>query len=220
MFIALLRMQYRDARWWLLALALAVVAFPLYVLAAASGSFGGTGADLVLPLLSGLRLSGVMLAFMTFLVAIIISMLMWKDDSVGKHVYALALPVPRWYYLLLRLSVGFTFIALLSTVLWLSALFAASQMALPPGLHAYPTGLALRFALSTTLIFALFFALAALPKRSQIAVIITAYAAMLLAAWVLNLSDSAEPLQNFLRGVGGIPGLFDTFTTRWMLIDV
>jgi hypothetical protein len=143
----------------------------------------------------------------------------WGDDTQGKHIYALSLPVPRWYYLLLRLSTGLTYLVIPAIALGIAALITASQVTLPPGLHAYPGGLMVRFALASALGFTVLFALGSANERSiRIGSIVVI--ALFAVTVILGIAGFDDGIQGFFRAVMSWPSIIDTFAGRWILFDV
>jgi hypothetical protein len=143
----------------------------------------------------------------------------WSDDTTGKHVYALILPVPRWYYVLLRLGTGMTLLAIPVVALGIAALIGISQVNMPPGLHAYPGGLTVRFALAAGVSFAVAFAAGTASPRTLRRVGIGVLLLLILVVIVGSLGYdqlAEEAFRSALRW----PSFVDAFTGRWLLIDV
>lgn len=152
--------------------------------------------------------------------AVLMAMTAWGRDHRGHHVYALSLPVPRWHYALLRFGAGAVLLAAPVVAVWLGALVATAAATLPPGLHAYPHALALRFALAVLVAYAVFFAISAGTTRTAgyiLAVIGGVVVVQVLAA-VADLE--VQLLQAIMDRILIWPGPLEIFTGRWMLIDV
>jgi hypothetical protein len=144
----------------------------------------------------------------------------WTNDHRMKHVYALSLPVPRWHYVLLRYGGGLVLLIAPIALFAIGALVASATATIPPGLHAYPAAIALRFALAVLLAYSILFAISAGTTRT--------------AGYVLSIVGGVVVLQLMfeLSGAGGNfvtplfdrmvtwPGPFEIFSGRWMLIDV
>ena len=143
----------------------------------------------------------------------------WQDDTQAKHVYALSLPVPRWYYLLLRMSVGFTLLAIPVVALWIASMIAISQLTLPPGLHAYPAGLAVRFGLAAAFSFAAAFAFGSTSQR-VLRNFLWVFGAIVVILILMAVTGMTAPLEQFFSALFKWPGFIDIFTGRWLLIDV
>lgn len=144
----------------------------------------------------------------------------WASDHRGMHVYALSLPVDRWRYVLLRFGGGLLLLAPTVIALWLGAILAVAFVELPLGLRAYPSALAMRFALAALVSFGIFFAVSSGTARTAgyvLVVIIGVVAAHLL----LNAAGApVDLIERVLRGAVNWPGPLEVFTGRWMLIDV
>lgn len=150
---------------------------------------------------------------------LVMAALCLQDDQIGKHVYSLILPVPRWYYLLLRLGAGLTLVAVPAIALWIAALYASTQVRLPEGLHAYPTGLAVRFALCASLAFCIMFAIVSSSKRTRIGVA-SVFAGVMLIAIILSILGYSKLVETAFDRAFTWPSVADAFLARWRLIDV
>ena len=219
MYRALLWAQWRSTAPVLFLFTMLAFAMPLgqVLFTQVAGSTGSPeDAGMILRLLSE---SSPVYPFMALYCGGLAASFCWTDDQRGKHVYALSLPVPRWYYLLLRMGVGMTYLAAPVVAVWISALIAVSQVALPQGLHAYPGGIAVRFGLASAVVFAAVFSLGTLSKRNWITVAWVAGAgiALLLLFAMLGLES---PIVRMGRWLMNWPSFIDTFTGRWLLVDV
>ncbi len=152
----------------------------------------------------------------------------WNWDHQAKHVYALSLPVPRWQYALLKMGAGAAIAILPAVALWGGALLASASVTLPSGLHAYPTALALRFLAAILLAYAAFFAAAAGTVRTTLWIVSAALAFVLFGNLVPQIL-TALGFESFARvdlvgavgeALARMPGPFEVFTGKWMLIDV
>lgn len=219
MYRALLRAQWKTTAILTLALALVAFAIPVIQVLTARDAAGGARPELASILISRLLESGPVYPLFALAAGTFVAAATGFDDSQGKFVYALILPVPRWYYLLLRLAVGFTYLGAVVAALWLSALIASAQAALPPGLHAYPGGLTVRFALATGIVFAMMFALMSSSQRTQrrLAFGVVGVFALVTLLGILGVTD---PVVRFFTRVAQLPSLIDAFTGRWTLFDV
>jgi hypothetical protein len=149
-----------------------------------------------------------------------VATLAWTYDHRGRHVYALALPVPRWHYVLLRFGAGAVLLGGPVIALWAGTLVAAGAATIPAGLHAYPNTLALRFALAVLVGYSIFFAASSGTMRTAryilaaIGVLIAIDVMAAIAGVDIHIFEWV-----FLRMLVW-PGPFDIITGRWMLIDV
>lgn len=150
------------------------------------------------------------------LIGLLLGTGVWQADHSSGHVYALTLPLPRWHYALLRYSGGLLVLVALVFAFWIGTLAAASLVTLPYGLHAYPTALAVRFALTALLAFSVFFSLSALTTRTA-AIILLSIVAIVIFEIALNSMGAGWSLFEVLVLERGdwllTPG-------RWMLFDV
>jgi hypothetical protein len=166
---------------------------------------------------------------LAFSLGAVLALMVWNWDHRGGHVYPLSLPLARWRYVLLKMGSGGVLLLIPVAALWLGSLLAVSLVEIPDGLRAYPTAIAFRFLLSTSICFAVFFAMAAGTMRTAV---------LLLVSWIL-LIFLGEFLPPLLGGVLGIPSLerfrflewflsaamswpgpFEVLAGNWMLIDV
>ncbi len=154
--------------------------------------------------------------------AAVVAIASWQADAARQHVYALSLPLPRWRFVLLRFGAG---AALLGTVAAAVGLFggvAAALAPLPPMLHAYPVGLAIRFWLGALVPFALIFALLASNPRI-VRILVTAGVTlvavdMMLAA--VGVIESPVIMTWMAEAIYASNGPLAAFLSKWMLVDV
>jgi hypothetical protein len=153
-------------------------------------------------------------------IGLLVATTAWAQDHRGRHVYALSLPIPRWEYTLLRFAAGAVLLAAPVVALWIGALLATSLAQIPPGLHAYPNALALRFALAALVAYAVFFAVSAGTTRT--AGYVLAVVGALFAAEVLLSAAGVggSVIEGAFDRLVNWPGPLEIFTGRWMLIDV
>lgn len=198
----------------------------------------GTLAAFVLPLLSVQNVSGVrdywatrtilgsvqawgvLYPVIAMLMALLVAALAWAADHRGQHVYALALPLPRWHYALLRYGAGLVLLVAPVLAVWIGGLVATATVTIPAGLHAYPTMLAARFALATFVAYSLFFAISAGTIRMA-GYVLGALAGVVAVEVIANAAGAhLHLLESFLLAIVIWPGPLDVVTGRWMLIDV
>src|SRR5256712_7417707 len=92
---------------------------------------------------------------------LLVAIATWAPDHRGRHVHALSLPLPRWRYVLLRFGSGVTLLVGPILAVLGGALLATTLASIPVGLQGYPLALALRFAMSVLVAYAVFFAVSA-----------------------------------------------------------
>ena len=218
MFRQILYTQWKWSRLVLLLLVLAAFATPVMSVRSL-GDPGIQGWDVRTALLD-VEGWGFIYPFLAVGVALLLSLTTWGPDHAGKHVYALSLPVPRWHYALLRFSAGLVLMSAVVFAVWLGALVATATVALPPGLHAYPHALALRFALAAVVAYAVFFAISAGTNRIA-GYVLGALGGLILLQVVAAIAGIDTSLLPTVIGALVVwPGAFEIFTGRWMLIDV
>lgn len=143
----------------------------------------------------------------------------WSADDVGKHVYALTLPIPRWHYALLRAVAGLVLMLPVCITFWLATLGWASSVEIPPGLRAYPNALALRFAFTAAMSFSVMFWAGSITKRTGRILL-----GVLVAVTILEVLGSVLGLPwtplTLVAWLGGKMSLGTMILGRWSLVDV
>ena len=218
MFRAILYVQWKWARLLLLMAAFVLFLLPLYSVQGIA--LVGFGVFAPAEFLDGHAAFGALYPLAAGCLGLGLGMSAWGADHAGRHVYALSLPVPRWQFVLLRLAAGLVLLAVPVFTFWLGALVAAAGSTLPLGLQAYPTMLALRFALATLVSFGVFFAISAGTARAA-AWILGLFLVWLMVQLGLDaLGVKVDIVTPVLDALTTWPGPFDVFTGRWVLIDV
>jgi hypothetical protein len=144
----------------------------------------------------------------------------WAPDHLGRHVYALVLPLPRWHYVLLRFGAGLLLLLGPLVAVSLGAMLATSIATLPSGLHGYPLALAVRFGLALFVSYSVFFAISSGTARTA-GMLIAALGVVAVAQVLASAASIDLPIaQTALRGIFDWPGPLAIFAGRWMLIDV
>lgn len=212
---------YTQWKWSRFVVALgAVAAFALPVLSVEQ--FGGDPVSRfdVREMLGSIQAWGVLYPVLAAVLALLVAALAWSPDHRGRHVYALSLPIPRWHYVLLRFGAGVVLLAGPVVALWAGALVASASAVIPPGLHAYPTMLALRFALAVLVAYGVIFAVSSGTART--AGYVLGGLGVLIALEVLAAVAEVDVriLEPVLLRIVVWPGPLEVFTGRWMLIDV
>jgi hypothetical protein len=217
MFRAVLSSQWRESRLAVVLLAGLALAFPLLSLRGASSASDPWSAW---DLLRASTAWSVSYPIVALAAALALAAGAWLPDRRGRHVYALTLPVSRSRYLLLRFAAGLLLLLGIGAVLGVSASVAAARTTLPPLLHAYPLGLALRFCLAGVAAYTLLFSLIGLTPRAARLIVAAILILIILgvAADLLNLKWN--PLVAMLDAVFGPYSPLTAFRARWMLIDV
>jgi len=217
MFRAILSSQWRESRLAVILLAGLVLAFPFLSLrGAASASNPWSAWDL-------LRASTAWspsYPIVALTAALALATGAWMPDRRGRHVYALTLPIARSRYLLLRFAAGLLLILAIGAVLGLGAAVASARTPLPPMLHAYPIGLALRFCLAGVAAYTLLFSLIGLTPRTARLIVAGCLLLIILAVVADLLNLKWNPLVEVLDAIFGPYSPLAAFRARWMLIDV
>jgi hypothetical protein len=140
-------------------------------------------------------------------------------DARSNHTYALALPLPRTRYGLLRAAAGATLILFPALGFLIGALLSI-QVAPATSLHAYPIGLAVRFVLAALAAFAIGFGiqygLGRHAMRWTLITIATVAGVELFGQLTMRTSLTGPFFELLLRE--GSP--LRIFWDRWMLFDV
>lgn len=163
---------------------------------------------------------GAALPVIALISGVLLGMSVWSADHLGRHVYALSLPLPRWRYVLLRFGVGLTFLAAPVAAVTVGALIASSVVDLPEGLHAYPVPLSVRFGAAALVCYSLFFALSTATRRVAL-VLLGALGGFVLGDILLAaLGQSGVVLETTFRLLTTWPGPLAILMGRWALFDV
>lgn len=171
-------------------------------------------------MLASMQAWGVAYMLASVFVGMFIASASWSFDIKLKHVYALSLPLPRWHYLLLRYAAGTVLLLVPAFFLWIGGLVATASSAIPIGLHAYPTALAIRFLLATFISYSIIFAASPVPKRIAIGVGIAVGLFILTDATIDYVAGNSNLISGLFEWAVRWPGFLEVFAGRWMLIDV
>jgi len=214
MFEAILRTQWKATRAMVLLTTLLAFALPLASLQAARDSYSAQ-------VFVGIMQSwGSGYSILAALLGLLVALAAWRPDHLGRHVYALSLPIPRSRYTLFRFGAGAAFLIPSIGALLIGALVVTFSGAVPQGLQSYPVALTLRFAFATVVAYALFFAIASSTSRTA-GVIIAVMVGLVFAQYLLevvadNPTNILLPILNFILYR---PGVLSVFAGHWMLID-
>src|SRR5205085_4145791 len=144
----------------------------------------------------------------------------WAPDNAGRHVYALSLPVPRWKFVLLRFASGLLLLALPVATLGLGALIASRAVVLPPGIHAYPLQMTLRFALASIVMFAIFFTISIGTRRAVVLTLGLLGGLVLADIMLASFGGNAVVLETAFSLLTTWPGPLAILMSGWALFDV
>lgn len=215
------QMLYTQWKWagWLIALSVVAAFAAPIVTVQRAGLVNPTMGDVV-EMLQFQRNASPAYPVIAIGIGAFLAALAWAQDHRGKHVYALTLPIPRWYYALLRFGAGAVLLVPIIVALWIGALVATAASTIPEGLHAYPTVIGLRFALAIAMVYALVFAIAGGTEKTLrvgsgifVAVVVFQIVTALLGFEMNILTKVFLPLFRW-------PGPFDILFGDWMLINV
>jgi hypothetical protein len=217
MFRAVLASQWRESR--LAVLLLAGLAFVTPVLCL-WGKWSPSDPWIYQDLVRAMWQWGMAYPIIGLAAALALGLGVWRPDHRTRHVYALTLPVARSKYLFLRYCAGLVFLLGIGLALWVGCVAATVRLQLPPVLHAYPGGLALRFWLAGLMAYTMVSALSGVTERAArvmvagflVLVIVTAAADAMNVHW--------SPLGWAADALFGRYGPLGVFRIRWMLIDV
>jgi hypothetical protein len=220
MFRAILYTQWKWARPVLLVAILVTGWIPLQLLR--SAPYQASNAYHIPTLYSNIQGAGTFYQLLALAVAVVLAISAWQADAHRQHVYSLSLPIPRWHFALLRFGAGACLLGIVAVAVGLFGGVAAALAPLPPMLHAYPVGLAVRFWLGALIPFGLIFALlSSNPRRVKmvVAAVVTIWAVDLLLA---GFGVTQSPLLwNWVgASIYSDGGPLTAFISRWMLIDV
>ncbi|MFI5279518.1 MAG: hypothetical protein ACHQU1_03405 [Gemmatimonadales bacterium] len=204
------------------ALTFFVLGFALPLVAVYFGTSGvAADAGQVRGWLRGAERVGSLLPILALFVGVFFGMASWAPDHLGRHVYALSLPVPRWQFVLLRFEAGLTLLALPVAGVLLGAALATMAVTLPAGIHAYPVALTARFALASLLCFAIFFSISIATKRMVLAVLGVIGGVLLVDLLVNMFADTSTSITAALfTALTTWPGPLAILMGRWALFDV
>lgn len=218
MFKQMLYTQWKWAGWLIAASVVAAFAAPVITVQRA-GLVNPTMGDVV-AMLDFQRNASPAYPVLAGGIGAFLAALAWTWDQRGKHVYALTLPIPRWYYALLRFGAGAVLLVPVIVALWIGALVATAASTIPEGLHAYPTVIGLRFALAIAMAYALMFVVAGASEKT-LRVGAGIFAALVgLSIVTALLGFEVDILEKVFIPLSRWPGPFDILFGDWMLINV
>jgi hypothetical protein len=174
----------------------------------------------VVQMLAQIREIGVLFPLLALIAGATMAGTAWAADQRGQHVYALSLPVPRWYYALLRFAAGLLLLIPIALCVWIGAIVAVKAASIPEGLTSYVAPMTLRFILSMLVTYALLFAVVAAPKRVQ-QIVLAAFVLLIGLQVIAVLAGiKADILGNTIGRLFEWPGPFQVIAGPWMLIDL
>ncbi len=218
MFAAVLSVHWKWGRLSVVLLALAGFAIPMLLVRGVGDPTAGRWQ--ILAILNSVQAWGYLFAVLAAASGLTLALTGWAPDHAGRHVYALALPVARWHFALLRYGAGALLLLAVIAGVLLGSLLAVASATLPPGLRAYPIAVTLRFALGAFVAYSMFFAVSAGTSRTAGYLLGILGALVLLQVIVSAVGVDVDFLGAMLWRLFIWPGPLEVFTGRWMLIDV
>jgi hypothetical protein len=164
--------------------------------------------------------AGALFASVAVLSALALAWRPYVVDATLRHVGPLTLPVAWPAFVRMRFVAGALLLLLPTLAIWLGGLVATAAITIPPTLHAYPGGIALRFLIAALVAYAAGFALQYLAGKQAVRVALILFALVA----VIELAANAVGYDSFAIKSWNVlttwPGPFAVFGVRWMLIDV
>lgn len=216
MFNAILLLQWKSARPWIIASMVAMILLPLI---SVTRAWPSDSTEMAL-FLAELDLWSLLYPAAAIAIGVAMGIVTWHSDRRNDFVYALTLPIARSRYVLLRFGAGMVWLTAIALLLGLAATVAVAMVDVPATLNAHPIRLALKFALAGLAVFATAFAFAALPTRARrigVRVVLILLAVQFAAVQIDPEANLIRPLVEVLIGPAGP---FAALGGRWMLIDV
>jgi hypothetical protein len=141
-------------------------------------------------------------------------------DARMRHTYALALPMPRSRYALMRAAAGIALCLIPAAGFLIGALVAAEAIPASELVRKFPLALALRFLLAVVTAFAIFFGvqygLGGRARRWVLITLLTILAVEVFGQFTLRTSVVVPAIELF----GGAFSPLRIFLDRWVLFDV
>ncbi|HEV8409137.1 MAG TPA: hypothetical protein VGQ30_01430 [Gemmatimonadaceae bacterium] len=221
MFRAMLWSQWKWSRGFLLLVVIVGVTLSIFVMRGQI-SFDGVGVYSIPDLLDRSRAFGVMFQLDATAAGLVLAIAAWQQDSRTRHVYALLLPVSRVWYAATRFACGLILLLIPALALAASTAIAGWLAPLPPVLHVYAIGLAARWLLAASTVYAIIFALVSasprLIKRAVLAAAVIIVADLIYGGLIDTTHHSL--IGALMQSVFSRNGPYAPFLDGWMLIDV
>lgn len=218
MFKQILYTQWRWSAWAVVLSTVAAFAVP--ILAVQGAGLVDPGRTEVMEMLVRIESAGAFLPLVALAAGVSLALLTWAPDHAGKHVYALSLPIPRWYYALMRYGAGVLLAAPAVMAVAIGTLMATVMAEVPLGLQAHPLAITVRFGLALVTGYSFFFALAAGTMRTAIIALGVVPTGLLALNQIVLLAGGPDLLGPAFAWVIGLPGPWELIFEPWMLISV
>jgi hypothetical protein len=224
----MINLHWKAGRWAVLLLVPACFGLPLLVTRFAAQSARGLEPSFIASsMIYGSQVWAPLFPLIAGLTGVAMALTAWTWDHRGNHIYALALPLPRWEYALLKFVAGAALLALPVLALYAGALIGSALLNPPEGLRTYPIALGARFLLAATIAYAMTFALAAGTVKTTMRIMIGLVLFLLVGSLagefvqsVFGLDQAFSPFRLFDAVLVRWPGPFHVYGGSWMLIDV
>lgn len=149
--------------------------------------------------------------------------LAWRPyilDAGLKHVGPLSLPVSWPTFVRMRFLAGATLLVIPAIAVWIGGVIATTSVAIPPTLHAYPGGIAIRFLFAAFIAYSGAFLLQYVAGRHATRVAVTLFFAIVLVEFAAMAIGYDDMLASAWHALTTWAGPFSVFDARWTLIDV
>jgi hypothetical protein len=149
--------------------------------------------------------------------------LAWRPyilDSGLRHVGPLSLPIAWGTFVRMRFLAGALLLVVPTIAVWIGGVLATATVTIPPTLHAYPGGIAIRFLFAALLAYSAAFALQYVAGRHATRVAVIGFFVVVLFLVAATLLGYNAMLSDAWHALSTWPGPLSVFNARWMLIDV
>lgn len=221
-----LALQWKASRWPLVPFVLASFGIPFAAMTSAGAAAERQSVAAGQVMIAIMQQWLVLLPLTAATLGIVMGLIAWAWDHRANHVYALALPIERWRYTLLKFGAGAIVLAIPAVAAYAGALAGAALVDTPAGLHEYPTSFALRFLLGALITFSVTFALAAGTMKTALRVLSALILFIVFGSILVDFIERITGYDDLITPVEILydsatwPGPFHVFGGNWMLIDV
>jgi hypothetical protein len=149
--------------------------------------------------------------------------LAWRpyiNDASLKHVGPLSLPVSWAKFVQMRFLAGTVLLLVPTVAVWIGGVLATASAPIPPTLHAYPGGIAVRFFLAALIAYSAGFLLQYAGGKHAVRIAIFLFLAVVGVEFVGQVLGYDSIVGSAWNALANWPGPFSIFSARWMLIDV
>jgi hypothetical protein len=217
MFGQVLYTQWKWSKTELFAYTLGAFLVPTAIMKVAVGGFNDAS---ISGTLAAVASAGAFFVFLAFVCAVGLSVRPYIADQALKHVYALSLPVQWSTFLRYRFMAGAVLLIAPTVAVFMGSALAAWTASIPPTLHAYPAGIAVRFYLTALEIYAATFLLQYFAGKNAVRVVLAIFGALVVAELAGRMFGWGDAWTWLWDRLMTWPGPFDTMSARWMMIDV